>query len=470
MNAYKKIGVQCAALVALGSFATGPTVAATVDVYLRVEPVQIPANALGNNPDITMWGFVQTDSTYATPAPGSVPWAPGPTLSAAAGDTLNIHVRNALTGPYTEPVSVAIRGQTPALVAGTWPVWTDGSSGPRTSPAQRVRSFTTETPVAGEMVYTWPNLKAGTYLYESGTHPGVQVQMGLYGVLTVTSATPGQAYDDPSSAYDSEATLLFSEIDPVLHEAVATGNYGPGTAVTSPVDYHASYFLINGQAYSATAPSISAAPNKRLLLRFANAGLETKVPHELGPDMAIIAEDGNFIAVTNTAGAVVPAPRMQYSVFLPAGKTMDAILTPTQMGDIPLFDRRLNLTNAGATPGGMLTYLHIGLPTLAASPGTLYFGAVLRGTTSPPKDVTVSNSGNVVGVISAAITGTDASLFSVAPTGTVNVASSASTALAVTFAPPAPTWTGYKNAVLQITTNDPDNPTLNVNLKGQVTK
>jgi hypothetical protein len=46
--------------------------------------------------------------------------------------------------------------------------------------------------------------------------------------------------------------LFFSEIDPVLHDAVASGNYGEGKAVTSTINYRPRYFLVNGKTFSAT--------------------------------------------------------------------------------------------------------------------------------------------------------------------------------------------------------------------------
>ena len=52
----------------------------------------------------------------------------------------------------------------------------------------------------------------GTYLYQSGTQPSIQVPMGLYGALAVVDGTVGQAY--PGISYDADAVLLFSEIDP----------------------------------------------------------------------------------------------------------------------------------------------------------------------------------------------------------------------------------------------------------------
>ena len=38
---------------------------------------------------------------------------------------------------------------------------------------------------------TWAELKPGTYLLESGTHPSIQVPMGLIGMLVVTTAPSG---------------------------------------------------------------------------------------------------------------------------------------------------------------------------------------------------------------------------------------------------------------------------------------
>jgi FtsP/CotA-like multicopper oxidase with cupredoxin domain len=334
------------------------------DVYLRVEEFQYQdANAADPHyspilSGTTMWGFSQcTDGTFTSCSPASVP---GPTLTETEGDTLNVHVLNNLIGLFAEPTSVIIPGQVPSLTAGTYPVWTDGTTGPRTSAAQRVRSFTTETAVVGTGTYTFTNVRAGTYLYQSGTHPGVQVQMGLYGALIVNPAIAGRAYDDASTAYNSQVVLLFSEIDPELHYSIASGLYGtappapPATPVrgqrTSPVDYHPQYFLVNGEPYSPSLSPIPAGdPNERVLIRFLNAGLLEKTP-TLPNYMTLIAEDGNLY----------PYSKQQYSVLLPAGKTTDAIFVlPSQAGYVSVFDRSLNLSNAAASPGGARVYLQV---------------------------------------------------------------------------------------------------------------
>ena len=89
----------------------------------------------------------------------------------------------------------------------------------------------------------WPYLRPGTYLLESGTHPSIQVPMGLVGMLVVTeppgsaltgtTATSGVAYPAitsqtsaaaqavvPAVTYGGELPLEFSEIDPVQNKAV----------------------------------------------------------------------------------------------------------------------------------------------------------------------------------------------------------------------------------------------------------
>ncbi|HHO48137.1 MAG TPA: hypothetical protein ENN06_06755 [Desulfobacteraceae bacterium] len=126
---------------------------------------------------ITMWGFIQdTGSCPAAP----VAWDNGPVLTANPGASLTIRLRNCLD----EPVSLVIPGQAATLTPQTF---TDGQG------RARVSAFTHEAAPGAVATYTWSNLRAGTYLYQSGSHPAKQVQMGLYGALTVGSAPPRAA-------------------------------------------------------------------------------------------------------------------------------------------------------------------------------------------------------------------------------------------------------------------------------------
>ena len=265
---------------------------------------------------ISMWGFI--------PDPGScpsvpVPWTPGPEQIGVAGGALTITVRNCLS----EPVSLIIPGQPTSLSP---QFITDGQG------RARVRAFTHEASAGGGLAtYTWSNLKPGTFLYQSGSHPAKQVHMGLYGALKVGNYTD----------VINEVTLLFSEIDPALHATKTEAN---------PLNYKPKYFLINGQSYSlAQLPLSIGMVNTTKLIRFLNAGLKSHTPVLQGSYMRVIAEDGN----------PYPYAREQYSVMLPAGKTKDVLWTPTDVGTHAVYDRNLSMSSNGAVGGGMLAYLDV---------------------------------------------------------------------------------------------------------------
>jgi FtsP/CotA-like multicopper oxidase with cupredoxin domain len=304
---------------------------------------------------VTMWGYAScTDGTFATCAAVSVP---GPALTVPAADAgLTVHLRNTLT----VPTSLVIPGQITAMT----PVWDDGTSGARTTLTQRVRSFTNEAAANGGTAdYVWANVKPGTYLYQSGTQTQVQVQMGLYGSLTknaveaVAAVSPAQAY--AGVTYDNQITLLYSEIDPALHAAVAGGTYGTAAGPTSTLNYNPKYFLVNGKPYTSNTAPFAVTAGQRTLLRFLNAGLKTHVPVLNGMHMDMVAEDGNLYPFSTN-------PRKQYSAFLPAAKTMDAIVVATSPADgsgkYAIMDRRLDLTNGTSQDGGMLAFLAVAAP------------------------------------------------------------------------------------------------------------
>jgi hypothetical protein len=176
--------------------------------------------------------------------------------------------------------------------------------------------------------------------------------MGLYGAVKKDFAS-GQAYNVVAAVYANEIFLFFSEIDPVLNDAVANGSYGTSPSPTSAIGHSAKYFLINGEPFSYRSSVIPAGtPGQRTLLRFLNAGYQDYVPILQGVFMNVLAEDSHLY----------PFPKNQYSLQLSPGRTMDAIIINPAAGYIPLYDRRLHLTNAAASPGGMLTYLNIAPP------------------------------------------------------------------------------------------------------------
>jgi FtsP/CotA-like multicopper oxidase with cupredoxin domain len=341
----KRLG-KTAAVLALGLAAlalTAPSFAA--------ELAAVPAEWTPPVGDpIAMWAYVDAGADASTfVCPGSpVAWTPGPTLTAVAGNPLTINIKNCLS----EPVSILIPGQ----IKATAPVTFNDTLG-RT----RVRSLDAEVAPNAVLGFTWGSVKAGTYLYYTAAHPAVGVQMGLYGALTVDSSlgagcaysTDGLTCDVP---YAQDQVVLLSEIDPALHAAVATGNYGPGEAVSSTLDYRPTYYLINGQAAPPTQ-SFGVTVSQATLLRILNAGLKSHSP-TLGGGlyMTLVAEDGNLY----------PFSVQQYGAELPPQKTIDAILNVGSAGSYALYDRALGLMNAGATGGGM--YASIDATALTGAP------------------------------------------------------------------------------------------------------
>jgi len=317
-----------------------PAAGAGAEVYLVAAPF---TKALPGTAGVPMWGFASATAGFATVG---APTVPGPALVVPPGETsLTVYLRNDLP----VGVSLVIPGQ-----LGTSPAHTFVDAQGRA----RIDSFAAPTAPGATGTYTFPGLKAGTYLYQSGTHAAVQVPMGLYGLVTMDAA-PGSAY--PLVPYANQALVVLSEVDPALNQAVVAGTYGT-SAYPSTMSYRPKYFLINGEVHPTGAPVLQhpLTVGEPTLFRFANAGLDTHVPTFMGAYLSLVAEDGN------------PAryPREQYSVALAAGKTMDAVLVPSVAGTTALYDARLFLVNGDGSTGGMLSVLSVeaaaGAPTTAA--------------------------------------------------------------------------------------------------------
>ena len=113
----------------------------------------------------------------------------------------------------------------------------------------------------GSVTYSFVASNPGTYLYESGTDVGKQVQMGLYGALVVRpTAHLDWAYNNGTQAFgqfdpSTEYIMLLSEMDPNLHSAI---EYGQPYDVTT---LHPRYWLINGRSFPDTI-----APNSAIWL------------------------------------------------------------------------------------------------------------------------------------------------------------------------------------------------------------
>src|SRR6266403_2693114 len=188
---------------------------ASLAVAQSVSLTAAPANL--TTPDgatVPMWGYTCTavvapaTCVSLNPAALAGTWSPV-VITVPAGGTLTISLANGL--PAGVPTSLTIVGQlggglgTPTSVASpvhpdqtlTWPAAGGAGDPINHPPAQlpRVQSFGTEVAPGITMdLPPWVNLRPGTYLIESGTHPSIQGPMGLYGIVVVTDSTNKIAY------------------------------------------------------------------------------------------------------------------------------------------------------------------------------------------------------------------------------------------------------------------------------------
>ncbi len=436
-----------------------PANAGTVTLTASARTATLPDGAV-----VPMWGLSCNDggtdgvTCAAANASAGGNWSPVViTVDSSVTTSLTITLQNTLSfAGGNIPTSLVVLGQvggglgTTATTAAspthaeqgtTWPVVNSGATNAPPLQLPRVQSFATEVAAGGSATYTFSTLRPGTYLIQSGTHPSIQVPMGLYGVLVVTDKTARQAYPGNANAlYDADLPVVLGEIDPVQNAAVDTAVRTSGFSELAPwvgltgqcgdpavhtcyppaINYSPRYYLVNGVSFdrgniAASSASVLApatpdasvvSTRGKVLLRYVNAGLRMHVPTVVGLQATVLAEDGN----------VLPGnPRVQGEVFLAAGKTHDVTISPKVVGgnytaaSYPIFDRQLSLTTNSQSDGGMQAYLNvaggvqIGVGSTVGSQRTLsgdankqYYCQI-----NTPLQVSDPNTGVLAGVVGA---------------------------------------------------------------------
>ncbi len=295
----------------------GATPAIEYDMEARDGYIEMPD---GNT--VYTWSFAEVGDAFQFP---------GPNLCVSQGDVVRVRFRNPsdldnLTGGIpAQLTSIVFPGQTGVTASG-------GQGGLLTN---EVSQSTTITP--DYVTYEFTATNAGTYMYESGSDPAVQIQMGMFGGLVVYPTGPtGHAYAETGLtdryAYDTdhEYLLLFHEIDAALHtevELLAWGSANGNVVLENydPSARHSRYYTINGRAFPDTlAPnntpvlmnqpysslvSINADdPDNRVenygvggydqlpsLVRYGNAGLDNHPFHPHGDTLTLIGQDGRTL-------------------------------------------------------------------------------------------------------------------------------------------------------------------------------
>lgn len=242
---------------------------------------------------VYMWGYAPEGGKFQMP---------GPVLCVTEDQTVRVNLTNQLpdTTNNDDDVSIIFPGQSGVVATGDS---VDPNATLLTAAAAHGGGTATYEFFAGE---------PGTYLYESGSEPSKQVQMGLYGALVVRpSMGPDYAYNDAGTRFDPsrEYLILIHDIDPALHHKVELDRE------KFPIsNMHDRYWTINGrsfpdsvadngaswlprQPYGAlvaveASPDLSTPP---ALIRYANAGMVNHPFHPHGNHLRVIAQDGRVL-------------------------------------------------------------------------------------------------------------------------------------------------------------------------------
>jgi hypothetical protein len=271
------------------------------------------------------------DLTYTAAAPG------------AGGNAVSIEYAD--PGAANSPLAVAVAGNAVTVSLAT------DAGGAITSTAADVRAAVSANPAAAGLV-------------------AVALAAGSDGSGTVTAFGPANLAGGQSSAYgaasafDDEAVLVLSELDPAVNTSADPSTF-------DMKGFQPTYRLINGRTYhdGGSMPSteaIDALPDDDVLVRYVNAGLDEHSMGLLGADQMVLATNGN--PFTYTYGAVAET--------VGAGATMDALVhvPASAVGrQLALMDEGQHLDLAGAgwktsasspvTAGGMLTFVRTAATT-----------------------------------------------------------------------------------------------------------
>ena len=326
--------------------APAPAPDPTIDLCAKEGTTTIPGAST-----VAIWGFALKPDGVPCSDESVVAQLPGPPLVVNEGDAVTVNLYNELT------VNLSIVFPQVEMLPDTLGAAPGGSAN---------YSFSADRP--GTFLY-----EAGTVAQESGMGPSscsdginndededslvdgddpectsagnsrVQVAMGLYGALIIRPSDGASfVYDDPDTAFDAEAVLVLSEIDPDL-------NADPFGFDMDDYDPH--YWLINGKAYPDTS-EILADAGSQVVFRYLNAGLTQHTMEVVGFHQAVIAGDAYPLNYSYEAVSLTVA----------SGQTFDTI------GTVPaapsgtqytLYNANLHVTNGSAFPGGMLTFVTV---------------------------------------------------------------------------------------------------------------
>jgi FtsP/CotA-like multicopper oxidase with cupredoxin domain len=312
---------------------------------------------------------------------------PGPALCVTEGDTVTVTLQNQLPVP-TSLNFVGINGVTFSGRDADGTALGTPTVGPATPTANDLAAGNLAPSVAkgATGTYRFVASHAGTYLYESGTSPELQDQMGLVGALIVRPKdhadyvyAPAETNWNPTSNQpvgakgvstqfnaDREFMHLLSEVDPDVHACFEEARFGRTVKSAPPGDgtfasrcnptkspfsydmtqYRARYWFINGRAFPDTvAPDNSehlpSQPFSALVhvtprsandlapavVRYLNAGPVAYPFHPHAQHEQVIGTDGQARISKDAAGNISDLTDDHFGLTVPPGQTLETFFS-----------------------------------------------------------------------------------------------------------------------------------------------
>jgi len=249
---------------------------------------------------------------------------PGPTLIVNQGDEITINLTNAL-GVAGMPVSLVFPGQEGVSASG-------GTQGLLTRESDGVTDGSDEGGT-DTVTYTFIASHAGTYLYNSGTRPELQIEMGMLGAIIVRPSVPNQAYNHPETAFDHEYLFLLTEMDPMVHYYASLGLFD----IIDNSEHNPVLWFINGRNGPDTMADAGASwlpnqpynslarthPGEAVLARVISAGRDLHPFHFHGNHVKLIGRDGRLLESAPNMGPDLA--RVDFTIQAVPGSTYDAL-------------------------------------------------------------------------------------------------------------------------------------------------
>lgn len=260
----------------------------------------------------------------------------GPTLRAARGDKVRVHVTNELT--------VATTAHWHGMLL---PASQDGTA------HQTIAPGTTWTP-------SWQvNQPAATLWYHPHPHGQTELQVasGMAGMFLIDEETPSGL---PSNYGVDDIPLIIQDV------TVQSGGQRPGTPTTAPIGRIGNTVIVNG-----THEPHFAAPTRLLRLRILNASAARCYNLELST--------GNKFHLVGTDGGLLPAPSPLSSLLLSPAERAEILVTVPQDADLVLrsvphdlgMNRGDNMTSGAEDTFGILRITGAGAATSGELPTAL---------------------------------------------------------------------------------------------------